>query len=54
MKFSINVGMAGAIVMYDRLLSLGGYPVRPMLPGAAEPVPPQHTWGAPIVKDRRR
>ena len=24
-RFSINVGMAGAIVLYDRLISLGGY-----------------------------
>jgi tRNA G18 (ribose-2'-O)-methylase SpoU len=55
MKFSINVGMAGAIVMYDRLLSLGGYPVRPMRPGgAADEIPPPHTWGAPLAKDRRR
>src|SRR6185312_4988142 len=55
MKFSINVGMAGAIVMYDRLISLGGYPARPIRPGGgAEEIPPQHTWGAPIVKDRRK
>ena len=24
-RFSINVGMAGAIVLYDRLMNLGGY-----------------------------
>ena len=55
MKFSINVGMAGAIVMYDRLVSLGGYPARPMRPGGdMTEIPPQHTWGAPIVKDRRK
>lgn len=52
-RFSINVGMAGAIVMYDRLLSLGGYPVRPLRPGgASDEVPPKHRWGAPIVRDR--
>jgi tRNA G18 (ribose-2'-O)-methylase SpoU len=50
-QFSINVGMAGAIVIYDRLLSLGGYPARPLKPGgAAEEVPPLHRWGAPIVR----
>ena len=55
MKFSINVGMAGAIVMYDRLLSLGGYPVRPMRPGGdMTEIPPQHKWGAPLAKDKRR
>lgn len=32
-KFCINVGLAGAIVMYDRLLSHGGYPARPIMPG---------------------
>jgi tRNA G18 (ribose-2'-O)-methylase SpoU len=55
MKFSINVGMAGAIVMYDRLVSLGGYPARPLRAGGdMTEIPAQHTWGAPIVKDRRR
>lgn len=55
MKFSINVGMAGAIVFYDRLMSLGGYPQRPVQTGGpAAEIPPLHTWGAPIVKDRRR
>ncbi|HUO90725.1 MAG TPA: RNA methyltransferase [Rhizomicrobium sp.] len=54
MKFSINVGMAGAIVMYDRLISVGGYGARPIVTGGkpAE-LPPPHTWGAPIVRDRR-
>jgi len=32
-KFCINVGLAGAILMYDRALSLGGYPARPIMPG---------------------
>jgi tRNA G18 (ribose-2'-O)-methylase SpoU len=32
-KFSVNVALAGAIVMYDRLISLGGYPARPFMPG---------------------
>ncbi len=33
MKFCVNVGVAGALVMYDRLVSLGGYPPRPARPG---------------------
>jgi len=50
-KFSINVGMAGAIVLYDRLLSLGGYPARPVRPGgAADDIPPPHRWGAPLAR----
>ena len=36
-KFCINVGLAGALVMYDRVLSLGGYPARPMRPGGPLP-----------------
>ncbi|MGE0046608.1 MAG: RNA methyltransferase [Hyphomonadaceae bacterium] len=36
-KFCVNVGIAGAIVMYDRLLSMGGYPARPIMPGG--PIP---------------
>src|SRR5215469_9005557 len=32
-RFSINVGMAGAIVLYDRLISRGGYGARPAKAG---------------------
>ncbi|MEI9887912.1 MAG: RNA methyltransferase [Rhizomicrobium sp.] len=54
MKFSINVGMAGAIVLYDRLLSSGRFGDRPVVPGGEPPtVPPAHTWGAPIVRSRK-
>jgi tRNA G18 (ribose-2'-O)-methylase SpoU len=35
-KFCLNVGLAGAIVMYDRLISLGGYPARPIMPGGPQ------------------
>lgn len=35
-KFCVNVGLAGAIVMYDRLLALGGYPARPIMPGGSK------------------
>jgi len=52
-RFSINVGMAGAIVLYDRLISTGGYGSRPLAPGREPPeVPPAHQWGAPIVRVR--
>lgn len=36
-RFCINVGLAGAIVMYDRALSMGGYPARPIMPGGPAP-----------------
>ncbi|MBI1330105.1 MAG: TrmH family RNA methyltransferase [Alphaproteobacteria bacterium] len=53
-RFSINVGMAGAIVLYDRLISLGGYPGRPLRPEAPPPLPPEHTWGGPILRKRAK
>lgn len=32
-RFCINVSLAGALVMYDRHLALGGYAPRPIMPG---------------------
>ena len=50
-RFSINVGMAGAIVMYDRMLTLGGYADRPLASGAPRAsVPPSHRWGSPVIR----
>jgi tRNA G18 (ribose-2'-O)-methylase SpoU len=53
-RFSINVGMAGAIVMYDRMLTLGRFAERPLRPGGpeAEAVPPRAGWGAPVLRRR--
>jgi tRNA G18 (ribose-2'-O)-methylase SpoU len=34
-KFCVNVGVAGALVMYDRMISLGGFAERPVRVGAA-------------------
>lgn len=46
-KFCINVAAAGVVVLYDRLISLGRFPGRPLVPGG-EPVPlPEHVFGAP-------
>ena len=36
-KFCVNVGIAGAITMYDRALAMGGYPARPIMPGGPAP-----------------
>ena len=52
-RFSINVGMAGAIVLYDRLINLGGYGGRPVTPGGeGADLPPVHSWGAPLARPR--
>jgi tRNA G18 (ribose-2'-O)-methylase SpoU len=32
-RFCLNVAVAAALVMYDRVLSLGGWPPRPIMPG---------------------
>ena len=32
-KFCINVSLAGALVMYDRTLSMGTFRDRPVMPG---------------------
>lgn len=32
-RFCINVSLAGALVMYDRHLSMGGHAPRPIMPG---------------------
>lgn len=40
MKFCVNVGVAGAIVMYDRLISMGGFPDRPVRSGGPPPFTP--------------
>jgi tRNA G18 (ribose-2'-O)-methylase SpoU len=40
LKFCVNVGVAGALVMYDRMVNLGGFPARPNRPGGdATPLP---------------
>jgi tRNA G18 (ribose-2'-O)-methylase SpoU len=54
-RFSINVGMAGAITLYDRLLVHGRFAERPVTPGGpAEKVPPRPRWGAPIIRTSKQ
>lgn len=35
-KFCINVSLAAALTLYDRMLCLGGYPERPIRPGGPD------------------
>ena len=37
-RFCINLSLAGALVMYDRVMSMGGFAPRPLMPGG--PVSP--------------
>ena len=55
-RFSINLAIAGAMVMYDRMLCMGLFAPRPHRPGApAEPVQ-MPAYGEPlwVRKDRKR
>jgi tRNA G18 (ribose-2'-O)-methylase SpoU len=49
-KFCINVGLAGAIVMYDRVKSLGNFARRPLSPGGEPEEMPEHQHGGPILR----
>lgn len=51
-KFCINVSLAGALVMYDRIISLGGYPPRPVTPGGPVDMPKDHLFALP--KNKRK
>jgi hypothetical protein len=54
-KFSINVGLAGALVMYDRMLSLGQFAPRPHRPGGPSKPSEVPTFGTPLwVKKQRK
>jgi tRNA G18 (ribose-2'-O)-methylase SpoU len=51
--FSLNVATAGAVVMYDRLRSLGRFASRPVAEGAESPAPEPHVQGAPKKRRKR-
>jgi tRNA G18 (ribose-2'-O)-methylase SpoU len=54
-RFCVNVGIAGAIVMYDRLLSLGRFAERPLTAcGPAEKLAPPPAFGAPLWEKKLR
>ena len=44
-KFCINVSVAGALVLYDRLISKGKFGARPMMPGGPIGEVPAHVHG---------
>ena len=49
-RFCVNVGVAAAIVMYDRVLTLGRFPPRPMMPGGPVEALPEHVHGSPVLR----
>jgi tRNA G18 (ribose-2'-O)-methylase SpoU len=47
-RFCVNVAMAGAIVMYDRVRTTSNWPDRPLMPGGPTSPKPPHVRGGPI------
>ena len=53
-SFSLNLAVAGALVLYDRLLQHGRFADRPVAPGPATTPPPAPTGhGHPIFRKHR-
>ncbi len=53
-QFCVNVGIAGAIVMYDRLISTGRFAARPVRPGPPTEELPEHRHGGPFSRKAKR
>jgi tRNA G18 (ribose-2'-O)-methylase SpoU len=52
--FSLNLGVAGALILYDRLISLGRHAPRPVAEGAPTEEVPLPVFGDPIYKRKER
>ena len=50
-RFCVNLSVAAALVMYDRMISLGGFPERPVSAGGP---PPIEEWRQPNPTDRTK
>jgi tRNA G18 (ribose-2'-O)-methylase SpoU len=53
-RFALNLASAGAIVMYDRMLSMSRFGARPVVPGGPVEPLPEHKFGDPVIRRRRR
>lgn len=53
-RFSINLSLAGALVMYDRLTSLGRFAPRPVRAGGPTEALPAHDHGLPVFRRQPR
>jgi tRNA G18 (ribose-2'-O)-methylase SpoU len=53
-KFCINVGVAGAILMYDRLITRGRFARRAPRPGGPVESVPEHTHGRQLFRRGRK
>ena len=53
-RFSINLAVAGALVMYDRMLTLGRFAPRPVRAGGPTEPKPVPAFGRPLWETKRR
>lgn len=53
-KFCVNLAVAGALVMYDRMISLGRFAERPVRVGAGAAAPRKKGHGAPMWVKRQK
>jgi len=52
-KFCVNLGVAGAIVMYDRMITLRRFAERPVRAGGPTAPRQAHIHGEPLWKRKR-
>ena len=52
-RFALNLAVAGALVLYDRLLQHGRFAERPVAAGGAAPLPPAEAHGDPHFRLNR-
>ena len=52
-RFCVNLAVAAAIVMYDRVTSLGRFAPRPVMTGGAVESLPEHVHGGPVFRRRQ-
>ena len=49
-RFALNLAVAGALVLYDRMLQHGRFAERPVGSGGGEPIAPAASHGAPVFR----
>jgi hypothetical protein len=49
-RFALNLAVAGALVLYDRLLQHGRFADRPVASGGAGALPPASGHGDPVIR----
>lgn len=52
MKFCVNVGVAGALLMYDRMISMGRFASRPVQAGGPDEALPEPVHGGRRIRSK--